>query len=275
MASSLSRALCKGWSTHTRTSVIKSLSATSTLSVSVSVSTSPVTRSIWHPSPWRNVAIFRRTPTWGRQLAGKSIHCSKEFWCLKTNFFLVNRLFLAIPVRVSAVKSRSIHCWLSGQDRDGAERAVLRPHRRRALPRPPHLHGTARVGVRTLCGRRTQRSGQNSTLRVLSTCSNFCNSLFFQADGYIARKFPSQASMFGSFLDPLADKILVASLFLRYSRSMTITQALYKLVIFFSASSLTYVNIIPAPLASLVVSRDVLLVIAGFYIRYLAVKPPV
>ena len=72
-------------------------------------------------------------------------------------------------------------------------------------------------------------------------------------DGYVARRWPSQASMLGSFLDPLADKVLVAALFL----------------------SLTYVGVIPAALTSLVVSRDALLVYAGFYIRYMSVTPPV
>ena len=32
-----------------------------------------------------------------------------------------------------------------------------------------------------------------------------------QADGWIARRFPSQSSLLGSFLDPLADKLLVGS----------------------------------------------------------------
>jgi len=59
--------------------------------------------------------------------------------------------------------------------------------------------------------------------------------------------------MLGSFLDPLADKILVATLYL----------------------SLTYVDLIPIALTSLVVSRDVLLVYAGLYIRYMGVTPPV
>ena len=72
-------------------------------------------------------------------------------------------------------------------------------------------------------------------------------------DGYIARRFPGQASSLGSFLDPLADKVLVTALYL----------------------SLTYVGIIPAALTSLVVSRDVLLVYAGLYIRYMSIVPPV
>lgn len=39
------------------------------------------------------------------------------------------------------------------------------------------------------------------------------NTLSIQADGFIARKFSSQASRLGTFLDPLADKILIISLF--------------------------------------------------------------
>ncbi|GAB6021711.1 hypothetical protein CHUAL_004291 [Chamberlinius hualienensis] len=71
-------------------------------------------------------------------------------------------------------------------------------------------------------------------------------------DGYIARNFKNQQSMFGSFLDPMADKFLVFCLFL----------------------SLTYVHLIPIPLTSLIVARDVCLFGAGFYIRYLSLPPP-
>lgn len=59
--------------------------------------------------------------------------------------------------------------------------------------------------------------------------------------------------MVGSFLDPLADKILVTTLYL----------------------TLTYVNLVPVELASLVVSRDIFLVYAGFYVRYMSIPPPV
>ncbi|VDP03032.1 unnamed protein product [Soboliphyme baturini] len=72
------------------------------------------------------------------------------------------------------------------------------------------------------------------------------------ADGYVARKFPSQRSILGSVLDPIADKILVASVFL----------------------SLTYNCLIPVPLALLVVGRDVLLVIWGAYVRYISLPAP-
>ena len=73
------------------------------------------------------------------------------------------------------------------------------------------------------------------------------------ADGWIARNFKGQSSMLGSFLDPLADKILVMTMYL----------------------SLTYVDLIPAPLTALVVSRDVFLLFAGVCIRYMSLTPPV
>lgn len=72
------------------------------------------------------------------------------------------------------------------------------------------------------------------------------------ADGYIARNFKNQASSLGSFLDPLSDKILVGTVFL----------------------ALTYANLIPASLTGLIVSRDLFLVYAGLYIRYMSVVPP-
>ena len=39
--------------------------------------------------------------------------------------------------------------------------------------------------------------------------------------------------------------------------------------------SLAAVNLIPLPLTAMIVSRDVLLVYAGLYIRYMSVQPPV
>ncbi|XP_026315163.1 probable cardiolipin synthase (CMP-forming) [Hyposmocoma kahamanoa] len=71
-------------------------------------------------------------------------------------------------------------------------------------------------------------------------------------DGWIARKWKSQSSAMGSFLDPLADKILIASLFL----------------------SLTWQNLIPLWLTLLIVGRDVGLVAAAFVIRYMSLPPP-
>lgn len=71
-------------------------------------------------------------------------------------------------------------------------------------------------------------------------------------DGWIARTWRSQSSKLGSFLDPMADKVLIATLFL----------------------SLTYVDLIPVALTSLIVARDVALVGAGSYIRYKSLPHP-
>ncbi|CAG6016436.1 unnamed protein product [Menidia menidia] len=72
-------------------------------------------------------------------------------------------------------------------------------------------------------------------------------------DGYIARTWPGQKSALGSALDPLADKILISVLYL----------------------SLTYAELIPAPLTALVIFRDIGLIAAVFWVRYKTVPPPV
>ncbi|XP_056148033.1 cardiolipin synthase (CMP-forming) [Lampris incognitus] len=72
-------------------------------------------------------------------------------------------------------------------------------------------------------------------------------------DGFIARTWPNQKSALGSALDPLADKILISILYV----------------------SLTYAQLIPAPLTALVISRDIGLIAAVFWVRYKTVPPPV
>lgn len=57
----------------------------------------------------------------------------------------------------------------------------------------------------------------------------------------------------GSFLDPLADKVLIATLFV----------------------TLTWQTLIPLWLTVLIVARDAALVAAGFVIRYMSLPPPV
>ncbi|XP_039594800.1 cardiolipin synthase (CMP-forming) isoform X1 [Polypterus senegalus] len=71
-------------------------------------------------------------------------------------------------------------------------------------------------------------------------------------DGYIARNWANQKSALGSALDPLADKILISVLYI----------------------SLTYAHLIPSPLTALVISRDIALIAAVFYVRYRTVPPP-
>lgn len=72
-------------------------------------------------------------------------------------------------------------------------------------------------------------------------------------DGQIARYWPSQATKMGSFLDPMADKLLVGAL----------------------AVSMCGAGLFPTWLCGMVLFRDVFLVAAGFVIRYISLPPPV
>lgn len=71
-------------------------------------------------------------------------------------------------------------------------------------------------------------------------------------DGWIARNFAGQRSALGSFLDPMADKLLVATLFL----------------------TMAHVNLVPWPLTLLIVSRDLALITAAVFIRYKTLPQP-
>ena len=75
---------------------------------------------------------------------------------------------------------------------------------------------------------------------------------YFQLDGFIARNWASQKSALGSALDPLADKILISILYI----------------------SLTYADLIPVPLTYMIISRDVMLIAAVFYVRYRTLPTP-
>ncbi|RPD52851.1 hypothetical protein L226DRAFT_495916 [Lentinus tigrinus ALCF2SS1-7] len=70
-------------------------------------------------------------------------------------------------------------------------------------------------------------------------------------DGYLARRFKMQSVM-GTILDPAADKILMTTL--------TVTLAMK--------------DLIPVPVAAIILGRDVLLSLAAFYIRYTSLPPP-
>jgi len=72
------------------------------------------------------------------------------------------------------------------------------------------------------------------------------------ADGAVARRFRGQASMLGSFLDPLADKLLIAC----------------------AGLSLTAVGVLPPALISLFVARDVALVGGAVAYRAAARRVP-
>ncbi|XP_055615971.1 probable cardiolipin synthase (CMP-forming) [Toxorhynchites rutilus septentrionalis] len=72
------------------------------------------------------------------------------------------------------------------------------------------------------------------------------------ADGFIARNWPGQASRLGSFLDPMADKILVGSLVI----------------------SMSCADLLPLWLSGMILFRDVFLIAAGFVIRYISLPQP-
>ncbi|KAJ8290548.1 hypothetical protein GJAV_G00014350 [Gymnothorax javanicus] len=94
---------------------------------------------------------------------------------------------------------------------------------------------------------------------IIEQCFSISLGLFALAgatdllDGYIARNWANQKSALGSALDPLADKILISFLYI----------------------SLTYAQLIPTLLTALVISRDVALIAAVFYVRYKTVPPPI
>ncbi|CAF1343643.1 unnamed protein product [Adineta steineri] len=71
-------------------------------------------------------------------------------------------------------------------------------------------------------------------------------------DGWIARRYPSQASALGSFLDPFADKMLVGIVVI----------------------TLAYVNLIPLWLLALIIGRDIVIMIVAAYLRIKSVPPP-
>jgi cardiolipin synthase len=73
-----------------------------------------------------------------------------------------------------------------------------------------------------------------------------------QLDGYIARNFANQKSALGSILDPLADKLLVCTMF----------------------ACLTYADLLPLWLTLIVFGRDTMLMIGACAIRYRSLSAP-
>lgn len=71
-------------------------------------------------------------------------------------------------------------------------------------------------------------------------------------DGLIARVFPSQASNFGTVLDPLADKCLMGCL----------------------CVALTASGLLPLGLTVLFIGRDLSLIVMSFYLRYITLPKP-
>lgn len=71
-------------------------------------------------------------------------------------------------------------------------------------------------------------------------------------DGFIARNVPGQRSLLGSVLDPIADKLLVSVMFV----------------------TMSCVALIPWQLTAVVLTRDLSLIVGGFYKRYKSMEPP-
>ncbi|XP_006626062.1 cardiolipin synthase (CMP-forming) [Lepisosteus oculatus] len=111
----------------------------------------------------------------------------------------------------------------------------------------PNFLCMARIGLSPVLGYLIVEKDFN-----LSLCLFVLAGVTDLLDGYIARNWASQKSALGSALDPLADKILISVLYI----------------------SLTYAHLIPAPLTAMVISRDIALIAAVFYVRYKTVPPP-
>ncbi|VDK69086.1 unnamed protein product [Litomosoides sigmodontis] len=72
-------------------------------------------------------------------------------------------------------------------------------------------------------------------------------------DGYIARNVRNQSSLIGSIIDPVADKLLITTIFV----------------------TLTYVKLVPLALTVLVILRDVGLIIGAAVARYKTMEKPI
>jgi cardiolipin synthase len=68
-----------------------------------------------------------------------------------------------------------------------------------------------------------------------------------QLDGWIARVVPGQSSVMGSFLDPMADKVLVGVLFVSLTY-MDLIPGQYVFLVLFSLSDLTVLRIETTPM---------------------------
>ncbi|XP_074845440.1 cardiolipin synthase (CMP-forming) isoform X2 [Carettochelys insculpta] len=111
----------------------------------------------------------------------------------------------------------------------------------------PNILSLARIGLAPVLGYLIVEEDFNIALGVFALAG-----ITDLLDGFIARNWASQKSALGSALDPLADKILISVLYV----------------------SLTCANLIPVPLTTLIILRDVVLIAAVFYVRYKTLPPP-
>ncbi|CAI5769293.1 cardiolipin synthase (CMP-forming) [Podarcis lilfordi] len=111
----------------------------------------------------------------------------------------------------------------------------------------PNFLSMARIGLAPVLGYLIVEENFNIALGVF-TLAGITDLL----DGFIARNWANQKSALGSALDPLADKVLISVLYI----------------------SLTCANLIPVPLTSMIILRDIALIAAVFYVRYRTLPPP-
>lgn len=89
-------------------------------------------------------------------------------------------------------------------------------------------------------------------------------------DGQIARSFPSQRSMFGTMLDPVADKLLIGTLFITLSYVELIPCEFFIISQFDISPLFESLD----ALTGIVFLRDFLLLFGAFRHRYLTLEPP-
>ncbi|XP_034619993.1 cardiolipin synthase (CMP-forming) [Trachemys scripta elegans] len=111
----------------------------------------------------------------------------------------------------------------------------------------PNILSLARIGLAPVLGYLIVEENFNIALGVFALAG-----ITDLLDGFIARNWSSQKSALGSALDPLADKILISVLYV----------------------SLTCASLIPVPLTTLIILRDIVLIGAVFYVRYKTLSPP-
>lgn len=111
----------------------------------------------------------------------------------------------------------------------------------------PNMLSMTRIGLAPVLGYLIIEEDFNVALGVFALAG-----LTDLLDGFIARNWASQKSALGSALDPLADKILISILYV----------------------SLTYADLIPVPLTYMIISRDIMLIVAVFYVRYRTLPEP-
>ncbi|XP_075420097.1 cardiolipin synthase (CMP-forming) [Tenrec ecaudatus] len=180
--------------------------------------------------------------------------------CLR---FLAERRWLrpaALGLRVSGARPRA-HCSGAGKAAPGSaaggSAAAQAPAGRwgpasaaSLYENPwtiPNMLSMTRIGLAPVLGYLIIEEDFNVALGVFALAG-----LTDLLDGFIARNWANQKSALGSALDPLADKILISILYV----------------------SLTYADLIPVSLTYMIISRDMLLIAAVFYVRYRTLPTP-